>query len=347
MAVWTIVTMAVLAVIIGIFVFLTFMVESENKKEQQSNILYPFSGHLSPPSPPWEVNKSSTNLGVGKKPEDGLFLVGMAGGNKADVPQIQCPVGTKINIVGAFLDITDPYGECSNNSNSTLRLTCGDASNVGSASSCKTEDDCAPGMNCVSGKCLPQQCNVDSDCGGYSSSKNIRVCPTPSNKKCSSSSDCESGVSCMGGTCSVLDPGSGPCMTCLNGHCASMPTCINSKNGLNETCSPIMGDKFHCRPRDASAYLAKYCDGKTTCLGSETDLWTPNTAESVFGPLPCHISAKSSDPNYASLPIITGWGGGTPDNSKSGDSNSATFNQGYYVHGLYTCVPDDENAKTS
>lgn len=361
MAVWTIVIMVILAVAIGVFVFLTFTTESSNKKKQQANILYPFAGQLSPPSPPWTVNQSKNNPGTGKEPEDGLFLVGMNGGKTADIPQIQCPAGYKINIVGAFLDIIDPYGECSNTANSTLQLTCGDGSDTTNAATCTTGDDttCAAGMSCVGGKCVPKQCSANSDCGGSSSSGTVGTCGENFGSSCSTDSNCSSdgSLKCIGGVC-LVDPGVTSCMACIDpstgdlpasgtqGYCATMPLCTGVEDGLNAMCSPSKGDANNCRPRDASAYLAAHCDGKQRCLGNSGDTWDPSTQGGVFGPLPCQVPAKSGNSTYAQLPVINGWSGGIPTGG-SGDTEPVTFSQGYYVHGIYTCVPNDENTTTS
>jgi len=361
MAVWTIVIMVILAVAIGVFVFLTFATESSNKKKQQANILYPFTGQLAPPSPPWTVNQSSNNPGTGKEPEDGLFLVGMNGGESATVPQIQCPAGYKINVVGAFLDVIDPYGECSNTPDSTLQLTCGDGSDTTNAATCTTGDDstCASGMSCIGGKCVPKQCSANTDCGGSSASGTVQTCGANFGASCKADSDCstDGSLACIGGTC-LVDPGVTSCMACVDpstglppgsgvqGYCASMPLCMGVEDGLNGMCSPSKGDSKKCRPRDATAYLAAHCDGKQTCLGDPSDVWTPKTPGGPFGPLPCQIPASSNNSDYAQLPAINGWGGGTPTGG-AGDAEPVTFSQGYYVHGIYTCVPDDENATSS
>ncbi|MDX1471860.1 MAG: hypothetical protein R3213_10215 [Flavobacteriaceae bacterium] len=365
MAAWSIVVMLILAVAIGLFIFLTISTESGNRKRQQANILYPFSGYLPPPGPPWSVNKSQNNPGIGKTPEDGLFLVGMKGGETSLSPQIQCPAGYKINIVGAFVDIVDPHGECSNTSNSTLRLTCGDSSDRTSAATCNSVDDCAEGMSCIGGRCVPQQCSVNSDCGGSTAKRTANVCAVDFGKDCSVDADCDSpdgSLKCVSkpsgnGKYCAVDPGVTSCLACIDpktglppagnnpGFCAAMPVCMGVENGFNVTCSPSKGDRYKCRPRDASAYLAAHCDGKQTCLGNPSDKWDPNLQEGVFGPLPCQIPAVSGNTPYATLPAITGWGGGTPnDGAKAPEP--VTFSLGYKVHGIYTCIPDDENAVT-
>lgn len=353
MAVWTIVIMVILAVAIGIFIFLTAVTESINRKKKSATILYPFSGQLSAPNPPWTVAPNKNNPGIGQNPEDGLYLVGMVGGTSNNVPQIQCPAGSKINIVGAFVDVFDPYSECSNTPDNTLKLTCGDSSDITNAAYCSQDSDCGAGMECVATRCVPKACTTNASCGGSSASGTVSTCDEKFGSHCSTTSDCGSSktLKCINGTC-VADPGLTACLACVNGYCTSQPLCQGVNDGLNSTCSPSAGDSNRCRPRDASAYLAAHCDGKQTCLGDASDMWIPSaqggTKGGMFGPLPCSIPANySKSPNYAALPAITGWGGGAPPSTQNGSSAPITFSQGYYVHGIYSCVPDDENALTT
>jgi len=349
MAAWAIVIMVILALAIGVFVFLTVFTESGNKKKQQANILYPFSRALTPPSPPWTVNDNNIAKGAGQEPEDGLSLLGAVGGTQDTVPQIQCPAGYKINIVGAFLDIVDPYGECSNTPDSTLQATCGDGSDTSSAAKCSASGDCGVGMECFNSRCVPKKCTSSGDCAASVAGSTISACSESLGDTCIDDATCGEGLKCVAGVCEV-DPGKGACMACVDktlgfGYCASMPTCNFVEQGLNTTCSPSKGDTYKCRPRDASAYLAAHCDGKGVCLG-EGDVWDPAKPD-MFGPLPCRIPASSKSPNYATLPVITGWGGGIPNNTRSKTDVGATFNQGYYLHGVYSCIPIDENALTT
>ena len=345
--------MIIFVVIIGIFFTLTLVTESSNEKIHQVGILYPFSGQLAAPSPPWTVSANKNNPGVRGTPEQGLYLIGHVGGNE-NVPQIQCPVGYKVNIVGAFLDINDPYGECSVTPDGTLQMTCGNGTDANTfTGSCVDDSSCSPGMSCKSGKCAPSQCQSHGDCSGDN------ICGVNFGSSCDDSSDCSSdgSLTCVDGVC-LIDPGmTSNCMACVDdttgapisngqtGTCASMPLCMGIKGGLNPICSPKNGDNYHCRPRDATAYLAAHCDGKQSCLGSEIDSWDPNLPEGYFGPLPCHISASTQDPVYSQLPIISGWEGGAPLNAST--INPISFSQGYYVHGIYSCVPDDENVVTT
>ena len=52
---------------------------------------------------------------------------------------------------------------------------------------------------------------------------------------------------------------------------------------------------------------------------------------------PCEI--LTTDADYSKLPSITGWGGGAPKDGVKVPSNESG---GYYVHGLFSCVPDSK-----
>lgn len=352
--------MGLLFLIILIFSGLTWWVQTTNTQSEQSNILYPFSGYLSPSNgaQSWTVNPSKNNKGIGPSPEDGLFLVGMVGGNDATTPQIQCPPGYRINIVGAYIDIADPAGSCSTAPSGLLKLSCGDSSDLKMATACKVggTGSCAVGMDCPAGKCVPKVCTKNSECA---SSGVINGCPDNLGTDCS-----KEGVGARNATLLCvkspkgaiweLDPGAGgACMACVdidskgNGTCSVFPTCQNTEKGSNVTCNPS-NVNTRCRPRDASAYLARHCDGKNTCLDTTNNAWRPNEIGGIFGPLPCQIEA-SSDPSsdYMLLPINVGWAGGSPPQAQSSIDSPATFTQGYYVHGVYTCVPENQKVTLS
>lgn len=303
METWAIIMILFLFLIFGGLAGFTWWVEHTNSKAQQNNIVYPFSGAIDP--------TDTTNP---------VVLTGAGG-----TPQIQCPEGTVVNIIGAWVEVNDPFGECSSPS-ATFRATCGDdsTSSGSSAVTCSNAGDCASGMDCISGKCVASTCSAASDCGAQS-------CPVGPGTSCKTDTDCGGPpMACVGGKC-IIDPGQGQCTFCNNGKCAQGPTCSNLNASYeNQTCV-FSNPNTKCRPRDASAYLAIECDGKQTCDIS----WNPSNPK-YFGPLPCNIGV--ADPEYAGLPIIPGWNGSKPAGG-TGGPEKADFKQGYYVHGIFTCVP--------
>lgn len=104
----------------------------------------------------------------------------------------------------------------------------------------------------------------------------------------------------------------------------------DSTNGYqNCACSNYTGknatNTYNCKSRDASSYLSNYCNGKNTCpvvTDSNQDL------TSIFGPYPCNLSP--GDPGYNLLPMVRG-------NDGIGGNSPSSMNQGYYIHGLFTC----------
>lgn len=289
---WAIVVIFALVVAIAIFVFLTIYFDIQNSHSHQRNILYPFSGNLPAPN------------AFGSNPDEGIELL-----NANKEPQIQCPVGYHVNIVGAWVEVNDPFSECTPKPADIFLSTCG-ISGHESKVKCAVDADCGEGMICgTQGICEPKPCTKQSDCG------------------------------------KIKDPSKGVSFTCSNGKCVQYPTCANINThssgnvvaGTNIYCA-FNNTNTKCRPRDASVYLAKHCDGKTHCLAFG-DKWKPNDpTNNPFGPLPCLIPVSSNSREYDSLPVVPGWTTGIPkDGSKQSPSS---FNQGYYVHGVYTCIPD-------
>lgn len=303
MEIWAIIIILILVVIFGVMIGLTYWTEYTNSKSQQKNIIYPFSGFIDP---------SQTNKPV---------RLTRAPGNQ---PQISCPVGTKVNIIGAWVEVNDPFGECAM-PGSTFRTTCGDDSDRASAVSCSSSVDCGEGMDCDQGKCMPKSCSSAGDCGAT-------ACGVDPGTACKNDSDCKGGAMvCVGNQCQVR-PDLGSCTFCRNGKCAQAPTCSNlNQKYQNKTCVST-NTKTNCRPRDASAYLAAACDGKQVCDVS----WDPSSPH-FFGPLPCQVSPDNVE--YSTLPVIPGWSGGTPYDGAQGNEN-VSYKQGYYIHGIYTCTSD-------
>lgn len=373
-------------VLIVVFVVLTVKNKSGNSARKSANVIIPFSGYLSPPNP--AAKPSANNVGTSKNPEDGLFLVGMGGGLANNTPQIQCPVGTKINIIGAFLETNDPFGECYGQPLPSFKLSCGSQSDLTAAQTCQNvgeTGECPQGMVCGNTlQCIPNSCTTHADCVGTSGGS-IKACDPAVGQPCGTYTDASGNqaqyvegqhmqdnarlvcrqrnrtdanrMPVSGTLVWTLDPVFGQCMMCDGtisggpgkGTCVNVPLCANTSgntvSGLkgNDTCSSLAG---RCKVRDASAHLAGWCDGKSTCLGTAADKWLPNQPGGPFGPLPCDIPAKSTDPDYQYMPIIPGWNANVPP-SGSSVGQPASFSQGYYVHGIYTCIPDEELAQIS
>jgi hypothetical protein len=268
--------------------------------------------------------------------------------NAAGTSQIDCSsVGGKINIIGAWAEVIDSYGECTGQTSGALNLTCG---LKGAKIACKADTDCGPGMSCAGEICVPATCPASTDktkpfdntkcsCGG-------NYCPVQPGKLCSvknagngqPSPDCNdpgtlmycdtsssnngtTGVCAVnpGQSCMAPDPFSGQ-------YCALYPLCSNAvtydgKSMENKICGPKNTNTM-CRPRDASAYLSGLCDGQTTCNLT----FDPKQQLSGFGTSPCNSEVNPGSNNYNNLPTIPGQGG--------------NYNQGYYVHGIYTCTFD-------
>ena len=322
---WSILFIVILSLVFFILVGVSIYFWFKNSLKTTAIRVYPFSASLPNPS-------------------QGSISEGISLLNSVGQPQIQCPIGYKVNILGAWLQVNDPFGECSPTPNSTFLDTCGIA-NSGNRISCTSDATCATGMNCVSGKCVPIACKDSFDLSESSSanctSGGGTQCSPKLFSKCSKNSDCDSSTLCyrVGNKSMCLqDPSQGSCQACNNGNCAQFPLCqfLNS-SGQNMMCE-TSNTTSNCKPRDASAYLASWCDGKNSCLGSG-DTWLPNQPGGQFGPLPCNIPASEQSADYQQLPIVSGWNGGSPAYAQNDTDVSPNYNQGYYIHGIYTCVP--------
>lgn len=248
MEIWAVLTTLFLLLAFIALVVLTYMKDSSNEKMKELGKLRPFIAKLDPTDP--------------SKPVD---LVGMdSNGNK--VPQISCPVGSHVSIVGAWYEIFDPYAECNPNGPSAVFST-----------GCGSDDSTSP------------------QCQFLTSSKQNAIC---------------------------------------------------SPKG------PNYPSKFDCRPRDASAYLASVCDGHNSCpvsIGGGSGAFGPSPCRGIEIPsIDCTATSGGKYPNrdddnpYCQLPFIPGWAGGAPSDSSSAISIPGDTSMGYYVHGIYACIPDDE-----
>lgn len=365
MQAWSIILMVVFGIGIAVFVYLLMKNNSHNQSRQLSNVLVPFSGYLSP-SQVWQVTPNPNNKGSQSNPENGLFLAGMAGGDTNTAPQITCPVGSKINIVGAFIEVNDQFQTCqSTGSNATFQLSCGNSADMSSAQLCDVSNPCPPGMDCFAGgKCLPKVCTTNDGC----SSSMQSACPDKLFKQIDSNNDVDDQgnpvttdgqrlqgspqLVVIGGTY-FWDPSFGQCAYCdmsqvnytgTNGVCTNIPLCQGVVDGKSDPHSNLFTNASckDCKIRDSSSYLAGYCDGKQVCLGDPSDMWLPNSGSpSPFGPLPCDIPVSNVPSEYNKLPVIPGWNQNAPL-AETTSLNKSSFGQGYYVHGIYTCIPDEQ-----
>ncbi len=345
MAVYAIVIMVILAIIMAVFIVLSILKEDSNNKKNQNNIIYPFNAKLQSRDADHSNGGYTANLVT----SDGK------------TPQLQCPVGTHIEIIGAWADIVDPNGLCSNKQNATFKLSCGFASDTSSGITCQTDTDCASGMECSgSQQCVPKSCSANSDCGtsycGASGSSGADVSANVGKPCAGYDFTSGDGLVCIDGIIHK-DPSSGQCLYCDTrrgpapdgkaGYCAQSPTCANIGTDpdipKNPTCTSNGSNGYGCVPRDASAYLAEQCDGKRSC----SITWNPSDP-TYFGPKPCNIDVDWSTPtegdvpDYQTLPVAAGWGGGQPGSGQYEGSNSqpSTYSQGFSVHGLFSCQPD-------
>ena len=320
MAVWAIVVIVVLFVVLIALGVLNSMTTSNNQVLARRQIILPFSATIDP----------TTGSDTG-------FM------NINGEPQIKCESGTKVNIIGAFFDVFDPYNECAANAGDTnpfLAFMC----------------------NPTIGGALPPKkaCAQPSDCPYYTGNSTDPFTCNPNTQLCqlTPQSVCNN---------SALKP------TVINGktYCVDPDLCgstIVGNSGLpgvpNPVCSPSSGSVNQCAIRDASASVAAVCDGKQDCA---------NLTMADFGDLPCLGSDPSLQPRkcivdyktnllgsstpewlpyvkggfldfagsrrgYCALPYLPGYAGGLPTDS-TGSASPASSNVGYSMHGIYTCVP--------
>ena len=320
METWTLILMILLVIAIGVLAGGVYYIERENTIKDSNNIMYPFTGQVS-----------------GGR----LNLVDSYGN-----PQISCSDkgGGNVNIIGAFFDIEDPYGQCTNKSSPVINATCGIPNK---AIGCKNDDDCGTAMKCNEGYCTPNKANtikndgtgnIDTDNSECTdSNSDVDYCPVNPGTKCTRTGN-ECGdyniMTCVGldkdgnnGTCQVKSNAICFGVNTTNNTCALFPLCNNAdlsgSNVQNKTCNKNINKDTKCMSRDASASLARYCDGKKHCDIINVDVMS--NPESPTGPLPCSLRSVST------LPITPG--------------NDGNYNQGYYFHGIYTCIPDATKSK--
>lgn len=90
-----------------------------------------------------------------------------------------------------------------------------------------------------------------------------------------------------------------------------------------------------CMMRDASAYLAKQCNGKQVCSNVviNTDFFGPTPCQNI--PDPAVSGADTS--NFVKLPWVLGNQGISTDQGAQNPVGQTT-RQGYHVHGIFACV---------
>jgi hypothetical protein len=242
--------------------------------------------------------------------------------NASGNPQISCPDGFSVNIVGAFFDIYDPFGECTSSPSPMISSLCNPSVSYGS---CQTDADCPyfssssgpNAMSCVPGTGGTNVCSLVPQTPST-------TCPSPLN------------------------------LTQIGSNYYCIPTDVCGPGVPNPTCSASspLASTNRCAARDASATIAKVCDGQQSCLPTLANfgdmpclgLPSPSTAASAC------ISGYDSFGNpqwtstprqgYCSLPYLPGWSGGPPVGSTSGTPSPASSNLGYTVHGIYSCIPN-------
>lgn len=268
----------------------------KNRELLQSSVIIPFQATVDP----------TTGLAGSFVQADGT-------------PQLQCPPGTQINIIGAFFDIYDPYNECvvsESQVSPLLTYTCDPSQE--SQAQCSSSVDCWDGSGTN-----PYTCNSSGKCQLITNFPSTVTCP----------------------------PGLAPIPFGTSGgyYCANPDVCLPNNDGSvalpNDTCTPLNVTN-QCANRDASASVAAKCNGRSTCSDlSMTD----------FGEYPCPglapttcISSFNSDgsPNwvsgrigYCGLPFVPGSNGAVPPGSATSITSLPNANIGYTMHGIYTCVP--------
>jgi hypothetical protein len=303
MEIWVIIVGIILVILLVVLIILNLKTVNINQTTLKNRIIYPFSSHIDPQT--------------GK---DKGFV------NSAGQPQISCPTGTKINIVGAFFDIFDPYAECSasvSDINPLYAFMC--VPSVMNSVSCSSDKDC------------PDSDRFTCD----ATAKKCRLRENPA--KCN------------------VQQGQNLALRAINGknYCVDIDICGvdiegASKTGVgvpNPVCSPGSSSNAQCAMRDASATVAAKCDGKQTC---------PDLSMADFGDYPCvfppmancitnydgndnpiwSLDKNSLRSGYCGLPYIPGYTGGVPSNSSTSISDPASSNLGYTMHGIYTCIAE-------
>lgn len=247
-------------------------------------------------------------------------------------PQISCPGDSEVNILGAFFDVYDPNAVCSQSSSPAFLSSCGldqdsDGNFVYYNKACLTGADCGPSglLGCYNAASESFNDSKGGFCAYYGPDTGVTSC-----------SAIPTGPSM--GVPAIMAPNTFKFIDGANGNSSSniclWPSCTNiNGNGISSVCGP----STDCRQRNATPYLAEKCNGTSVCMPDITQ---------DFGPYPCNIvpptagcgSYVPGNSNaFCNLPYTSGSfnnvpGGATP-------ASPSSYNMGYFVHGVYTCVP--------
>jgi hypothetical protein len=277
----TIVVLSAACLGFGVWYFISVR---RNTKASQGQMLIPFSASIDP--------QTGTSTG---------FMT------SAGEPQLLCPSGTSINIVGAFYDIADTFGECTNTPSNIISYMCNPSVSSPSGS-CKSDGDCGSGMTCNTSA---GTCSLAAQASGSS-------------------------TQCPEGTTLVSIGG--------NYYCINNDIC---GGGIpNPVCSPSSGNQCamrdatvsvgaKCNGRQACPDLAISDFGPTPCPSI-----SPTSCISSFDTNGNPQWINPSRSGYCGLPYLPGWAGGAPYGNPTGTSSPANASIGYTMHGIYACVPN-------
>lgn len=334
MSVGGIITIIILFIVFAVFVGLNVMTTSNNRKIAQKQRFIPFGTKIDPTT-------GEPNFPPGGTP-DTPFTTNDANGKV--IPQIQCPAGTKINIVGAFFDIFDPYAECS---------TTPDQVNPYFAFQCiPNYSGRTPGGTAVAA------CNTDKDCSQYGASGQYRCGGNGTCVLAPQTPDSKTKVV----TCPVWNSPSGGRIKLVpitwsdgNQYCVDPNMCganidaalkYHTTGVPNPMCNPVT-TPAQCAMRDASATVAAKCNGKQSCGDLSMEDFGDYPCAGVK-PQQCIIGLNPDgspkwyggrQSGYCSLPFLQGYKGGVPSDG-TGAGDPANYNLGYTMHGLFTCVSE-------
>lgn len=312
----------IILLIVGIILFTTLytLQTNSNYKNSSQSQLLPFSGVLG-------YNEN----GTGGTPIDASGALS---------PQLICPAGKSINILGAYYQVVDPYQVCSNSPDPLLTAAC-----IPGQGTLPCDPNganvCMPGFSCQNGKCSLTAYSSQSD-----AQNDLNKLMATVDQGDSSQSFGLTPVQFQGdNNWYLINPTMcGYTLGANNILAESIPSTLQ-----NSVCTPS-NSNTRCAIRDCSAYLAGKYNGKNSANPTLMDV----------GPYPCAmslplqggcnvqwtsngtnqfpVSGGSGSNSYCALPLTPGSTSNPNNLAQSGWTPNASFNLGYYVHGLYTCV---------